>query len=113
MFYLDTHFKKMDSEWYSEYFIIVLLLYAICRYTCPRIEQPPLIILEPLLLPEKYTDIVTENTVRDTCTICIEDFEVGDQVVNLQCTHIFHTKCISPWLEKSTECPNCKSKIKF
>jgi len=38
----------------------------------------------------------------------MEDFEDGESVKFLLCTHRFHEKCIDPWLEKNTTCPICK-----
>ena len=98
--------------WWSKLFMLVSISYAIVRYVCGRPVPVPVLALTQVLVPA--SSIVTETTdIRDTCTICIEDFEVGDRIVNLPCAHKFHTKCISPWLKKSTECPNCKNEIKF
>lgn len=44
-----------------------------------------------------------------TCAICIEDMQDNDWVRGLSCGHIFHAKCIEPWLlSKSSCCPLCK-----
>lgn len=48
----------------------------------------------------------------NTCTVCIEDFDIGDEVKTLPCKHVFHSLCINKWvLERSTVCPNCKRLI--
>lgn len=40
------------------------------------------------------------------CTICTEDFAVGDDVRVLPCDHKFHPPCIDPWLVNvSGTCP--------
>ena len=43
------------------------------------------------------------------CIICMEKFEEGEQVKQLNCGHIFHGDCIDKWLEKEKKCPFCKS----
>jgi len=44
-----------------------------------------------------------------TCSICIDDFILEDKIRQLSCSHIFHTKCVDPWLLKeSYKCPMCR-----
>jgi len=48
---------------------------------------------------------------RETCPICIVDFEQGDELRVLPCdgAHRFHQTCVDPWLlELSTACPICR-----
>ena len=49
------------------------------------------------------------------CTICILDFEPEDQVIELQCKHMFHTDCFDEYLQKfkanSKKCPNCRTDL--
>jgi len=48
-----------------------------------------------------------------TCAICIEDFSDGDNLVQLPCSHQFHTDCIVPWLtERRPVCPLCKHDVR-
>ncbi|KAI0137308.1 RING-7 protein [Xylariales sp. AK1849] len=43
------------------------------------------------------------------CTICTEDFTVGEDVRVLPCDHKFHPPCIDPWLVNvSGTCPLCR-----
>lgn len=56
-------------------------------------------------------DVVPDAIGRDTCPICIVDFEEGDDVRVLPCEgkHSFHQTCVDPWLlELSTSCPICR-----
>ncbi|KAG8213947.1 hypothetical protein J3R82DRAFT_10693 [Butyriboletus roseoflavus] len=48
---------------------------------------------------------------RETCPICIVDFEEGDDLRVLPCEgkHRFHQSCVDPWLlELSGSCPICR-----
>jgi hypothetical protein len=113
-YYYDTSVRSEAITWYSKMTVVLVLLgYIIrCSYRCWNRDS--LLPAEPQilcsLLPEKYTNI-SEVDDLETCTICIDDFEEGDEVIKLVCKHSFHPKCIVPWLEKSAECPNCKTKI--
>jgi len=46
------------------------------------------------------------------CLICIEDFNDEDDVIKIQCNHIFHKNCIKSWVcEESNKCPICRVEI--
>lgn len=43
------------------------------------------------------------------CSICMEDYEHGENLIELPCSHRFHKDCIEPWLtERHPTCPLCK-----
>ena len=46
---------------------------------------------------------------KKNCTICLENFEKNDKVINLDCLHMFHDNCIKTWLKKNNYCPICKN----
>lgn len=46
-----------------------------------------------------------------SCNICLNelwDDESKDGLLRLACGHVFHTSCISGWLEHRTTCPMCR-----
>lgn len=49
-----------------------------------------------------------------TCSICLEDFSEGSQVLALPCMHQYHVDCMEPWLKQqgsACTCPCCKSPV--
>ena len=42
-----------------------------------------------------------------TCTICLNDFELLNDIRILPCSHSFHRECIDTWFKISLKCPNC------
>lgn len=45
------------------------------------------------------------------CPICLEEFQVGNEVRGLPCTHNFHVVCIDKWLRLNANCPRCRSLV--
>lgn len=58
-----------------------------------------------------HDSVVPDAIGRETCPICIVDFEEGDDLRILPCEghHVFHQSCVDPWLlELSSSCPLCR-----
>lgn len=41
------------------------------------------------------------------CSICLSDFEEGEKLVRLPCSHIFHQDCVLSWTSNHVRCPLC------
>jgi hypothetical protein len=41
------------------------------------------------------------------CSICLCEYEEGDDVVKLPCGHLYHDDCISSWTSNHVKCPLC------
>ncbi|CAK5058307.1 unnamed protein product [Meloidogyne enterolobii] len=50
----------------------------------------------------------TPEQERERCTICLCEFETGDELRGLNCGHLFHMECIDPWLQQNKKCPLCR-----
>ncbi|KAJ0705104.1 putative transcription factor C2H2 family [Helianthus annuus] len=46
-----------------------------------------------------------------TCSVCLEQVNVGELVRSLPCLHQFHASCIDPWLRQQGTCPVCKFRV--
>lgn len=52
---------------------------------------------------------VTEDEL--CCSICLCEFEDGEECRSLPCMHAFHAECVGMWLERSEQCPLCKANV--
>jgi Ring finger domain len=65
----------------------------------------------PAVVAGDRNDVMPAAIGRETCPICIMDFEEGDDLRLLPCEgkHRFHQSCVDPWLlELSSSCPICR-----
>ena len=61
----------------------------------------------------KYKKIKeSDPLIENVCSICLENFKKGECYKKLVCNHVFHKKCIDPWLKKDhSDCPYCRTKV--
>jgi hypothetical protein len=46
------------------------------------------------------------------CSICLDGFYDGDELIRLHCGHRFHSTCLEPWVRKCSDCPYCRTNIR-
>jgi E3 ubiquitin-protein ligase RNF115/126 len=60
---------------------------------------PPLTSDEINALPTvRVTEAMKQRSSQ--CSVCMDDFDVGESVRKLVCDHFFHDACIIPWVER-------------
>jgi Ring finger domain len=42
-----------------------------------------------------------------SCTICLGEYEDGEELVKLPCDHCYHNECIGAWTAEHSKCPLC------
>ena len=76
------------------------------------IQQPNQINIDEImnLLPSSVVNEKKEGE-NNNCIICLNDFDIGENITSLPCLHVFHTDCIKHWLQSNNHCPVCKLTI--
>ncbi|XP_063811892.1 E3 ubiquitin-protein ligase RNF12-A-like [Pseudophryne corroboree] len=50
---------------------------------------------------------IAEDEAAQSCAICLMEYEEGEPVIVLSCSHRYHPSCISQWLATNLSCPVC------
>jgi hypothetical protein len=48
---------------------------------------------------------------KQSCSVCLVDYEAGCQLITLKCKHVYHSQCILKWLEKNSSCCECRNEV--
>ena len=72
-----------------------------------RMIQPYIIITKNV----KINEYILNEDNNEKCSICLEDFNIGDTLNELNCNHFYHKECINNWIKSNNNCPMCRSLI--
>lgn len=45
------------------------------------------------------------------CSICLGEYEEGEELCTLPCGHVYHSDCIGSWCSNHTRCPLCNTDL--
>jgi len=48
---------------------------------------------------------------QQECFICQENFEIGEKINVLPCSHLYHVNCVMTWLKEHNTCPVCRYEL--
>ncbi|XP_063792661.1 E3 ubiquitin-protein ligase RNF43-like [Pseudophryne corroboree] len=51
---------------------------------------------------------VAEDEAAQSCAICLMEYEEGERVIVLSCSHRYHPSCILQWFATNLSCPLCR-----
>jgi len=68
-------------------------------------ERQPRAPVHMLSFVASEKDCVGEDGNLQECSICMVEYEVGEQLARLECLCKFHKTCIVEWFSRKQECP--------
>ena len=112
----ETDIEVSDAEQRFELYLILCsfcLVYLCCNCSPYERRSSPLTTLleEPLVkkkMEKKEINFKKDIYNTDECAICLETFEEDENIIQLNCNHIFHLQCIDDWLQIQENCPVCR-----
>jgi hypothetical protein len=85
---------------------------GICKIHKTEIIPEPIWYQESLFDNEIPITTISAHKIKENCTICLNEFKIGDKVYFLPCIHCFHVPCLKEWVKSQKNCPICKFQFK-
>ena len=54
---------------------------------------------------------IKEFGIENSCGVCKDEFNVGEECLSMPCNHYFHNNCLLPWLKERNSCPICRYEL--
>ncbi|XP_058106129.1 E3 ubiquitin-protein ligase RING1-like isoform X3 [Magnolia sinica] len=51
------------------------------------------------------------NSEKEVCAVCLDEIRARQMVINLPCSHTYHSHCLLPWLNVHSHCPYCRTHV--
>lgn len=88
---LDLQNRELTPE---DYELLLLLDEGVKKKTVPK------------NIVDSFPTTIVEESIENSCTICLNEYGIGEKLKTLPCGHQFHADCIAQWLlSSSTNCP--------
>lgn len=52
-------------------------------------------------------------TSDDSCSICLNNYSIDQNVYHTKCNHYFCVNCLTKWMECKSNCPICRTEIQI
>ena len=68
--------------------------------------------INPGLTPEQILSLEKHTADKSgSCSICLDNVDIGQEMRSLHCAHEYHMDCIDVWLKVKNSCPLCRVKV--
>lgn len=74
-------------------------------------SRPPTTASDPRPLKRESVCGRNGHLTRESCVICHENYRRNENVMTLQCDHVFHESCVMRWLHDHDTCPVCRFRL--
>lgn len=108
---MDSPFDQNDAEsplpssLFDVVFQDALALFSPPSSTKTRAVTVPVIAVTPAILSN-----LDQNGIV-LCAVCKDQIAVDAEAKQLPCDHLYHSDCITPWLEIRGSCPLCRFRL--
>lgn len=100
--------KNKDFEWTTAEFSYKDFMIIMFRTDMDLGTFFSLFTQEPLFKSD-LANFLTEEKTESSCPICLLD--LTEDVIKLNCNHLYHLTCLAEWYKINKVCPYCRKKI--
>lgn len=105
----SSNTKDDSSHITFELYVVMVFFLFCCYYCCRKICRTQSKYNKKIILDKFYEPYLITDKSDNICSICLEKINMNKDAVKLNnCSHIYHIKCIDPWLLENQTCPNCR-----
>ncbi|KAH9465571.1 hypothetical protein Pst134EA_013453 [Puccinia striiformis f. sp. tritici] len=108
-------FIRTYPERYMTFHYQVLNEYTtlLIQYGAPEEKFQAMDVLLQLLVNVDGSELGSDNSAIDACSICQDEYLPADNIIILPChtSHHFHRRCIRTWLLLNLHCPICRATV--
>ena len=110
----NNSLKGCEIQFYvfSYYFLNILfglsslLIMAIFLYQC--IAEHVQTYIREKIIKQLESKIIQTDGDSGQCSVCLMQYEIGEECYCLECGHLFHVDCLIDWLKVQSTCPLCR-----
>ena len=114
--YINSYYNKLTIELINILykatnvlsFVIYGYLYTIGFFNVNNIMKLNCLILMCKTIMQFIYNYINKFEI---CSICLNNYQIDNSILQLECNHIFHTNCINEWLNIKSSCPYCRKSI--
>ena len=85
-----------------------IMLHDTNKYGNPPAAKKAIENLKKYKINEKK---IKEFGIENSCAVCKDEFNIGEECLSMPCNHNFHKDCIIPWLKERNSCPVCRYEL--
>ena len=106
--FLANYFFNQSSSYNIDNIINHIMLHDTNKYGNPPASKKAVENLKKYKINEEK---IKEFGFENSCAVCKDEFNIGEECLSMPCNHYFHGDCLIPWLKERNSCPICRYEL--
>ena len=106
--FLANYFLVQNNSDNLDNIISHIMLHDTNKYGNPPAAKKAVESLKKYKINEEK---IKEFGFENSCAVCKDEFNIGEECLSMPCNHYFHGDCLIPWLNERNSCPVCRYEL--
>ena len=106
--FLANYFLVQNNSDNLDNIISHIMLHDTNKYGNPPAAKKAVESLKKYKINEEK---IKEFGFENSCAVCKDEFNIGEECLSMPCNHYFHGDCLIPWLKERNSCPVCRYEL--